>query len=213
MIDTIIFDADGVVIDTENIWDKAQKKFLHRRGLIYSREKMKPLLTGTSLEDGTRIMMQEYGLQGDSETLSRERAEIMKNLLEREVNFIHGFQEFFEKIRATYKTCIATSMAEDMLRVIDRQLGLITLFEGRIFSPANVGSRSKPSPDLFLYAARQLESQVENCIVIEDSPLGVEAARRAGIMCIALTTTYDREKLVAADVVVDSYAEIDRMIS
>ncbi|MFC1636154.1 HAD family hydrolase [Planctomycetota bacterium] len=209
MIDTIIFDADGVVVDTENLWDKAQEKFLRRRGLVYTREKMKPLLTGTSLEVGTRIMKQEYGLQGDAETLSRERAEIMMDLLEYNVEFIDGFWGYFEKIRSRYKTCIATSMAEDLLRIIDRQLDLFELFDGKIFSLADVGYHSKPNPDLFLYAVRQLESKVENCVVIEDSPHGVEAAKRAGIICIALTTTYDREKLTTADIVVDSYSEID----
>lgn len=209
MIDTVIFDGDGVVVDTEKIWDRAQEEFLRRRGLVYEREKIKPLLTGKSLADGIRIMKQECGLQGDSETLSRERVEIVKNLLEREVEFIHGFQEFFENIRERYKTCMATSMDEDLLRIIDRRLGLFKLFDGGIFSPADVGYQSKPNADIFLHAVRQLETKVENCVVIEDAPHGVEAARRAGIICIALTTTYDREKLSAADVVVDSYSQID----
>lgn len=209
MIDTIIFDGDGVVVDTEKIWDIAQEEFLRRRGLVYAREKIKHLLTGVSLEDGTRIMKQEYGLQGDSETLSRERVEIVKDFLESKVEFIYGFQEFFENIRARYKTCMATSMAEELLRIIDLRLGLFKLFDGRIFSLADVEYHSKPNADLFIHAVRQLESKVENCVVIEDAPHGVEAARRAGIICIALTTTYDREKLSAADVVVDSYSQID----
>ena len=209
MIDTVIFDGEGVVIDTEKIWDKAQEEFLRRRGLVYVREKIKPLLTGTSLAEGIRIMKEECGLQGDSETLSHERLKIVKNLLEHEVEFIPGFQKFFENIRENYKTCIATSMDEDLLRIIDRQLNLFKLFNGGVFSLADVGYQSKPNADIFLYAVRQLESKVENCVVIEDAPHGVEAAKRAGIICIALTTTYDRDKLSAADVVVDSYSDID----
>ncbi|MFZ2643579.1 MAG: HAD-IA family hydrolase, partial [Verrucomicrobiia bacterium] len=63
-------------------------------------------------------------------------------------------------------------------------------------------------PDIFLHAASQLGSKPENCLVIEDAPHGVEAARRAGMRCIAITTTYDREKLRGAERVVDSFAEI-----
>jgi beta-phosphoglucomutase len=209
MIDTVIFDGDGVVVDTEKIWDQAQEEFLRRRGLVYAREKIKPLLTGTSLADGIRIMKEECGLQGDPETLSRERVEIVKGLLEQEVKFIDGFEEFFESIRSSYKTCMATSMAPDLLRTIDRRLNLSQLFDGAIFSVADVDYRSKPNADIFLYAVRRLRSEIEHCVVIEDAPHGVEAARRAGILCIALTTTYGREKLRDANVIVDSYAEID----
>jgi beta-phosphoglucomutase len=73
----------------------------------------------------------------------------------------------------------------------------------------DVEQRSKPNPDLFLHAAGRLEARPENCVVIEDAPHGVEAARRAGMKCIALTTTYDRRKLSQADIVVDTFDQID----
>ena len=104
---------------------------------------------------------------------------------------------------------IVDSMAEDLLQVVDRRLGLSKLFDGRIFTLADVGYQSKPSPDLFLHAARQLDSEVRKCVVIEDSPFGVEAAKRAGMKCIALTTTYSREKLLTADLIVGAFSEIN----
>jgi HAD superfamily hydrolase (TIGR01509 family) len=209
MIDTIIFDGEGVVIDTETIWDWGQEEFLRRRNLVYDREKIKPLLTGKSLIDGVQAMMDEYGFSGDPKELARERKEIVRGLFEHKVTFIDGFREFFDRVSRTCKTCIASAMAEDLLKVVDDRLGLSKLFNGRIFTIADVGYRSKPDPDLFLYAARRLNSEVRNCVVIEDSPLGVEAAKRAGMKCIALTTTYDREKLPGADLVVSSFPEID----
>lgn len=208
-IETIIFDGDGVVVDSEKIWDRGQEEFLRRRGFVYARERIKPLLTGTSLVEGVRIMQREYGFRGDPEILAQERMEIVKDFFEREVDFIPGFREFYNRVQRKYKTCMATSMAEDLLKIVDRRLNLLTLFDGKIFSLVEVGYRSKPAPDLFLYAARKLESKVENCVVIEDSPHGVEAARRAGMKCIALMTTYDEEKLSGADLFADSYAEID----
>jgi beta-phosphoglucomutase-like phosphatase (HAD superfamily) len=72
-----------------------------------------------------------------------------------------------------------------------------------------VGHRSKPNPDIFLHAASRLDAKPENCLVIEDAPHGVEAAKRAGMKCIALTTTYDRQILCNADLVVDSFAQIE----
>ncbi len=209
MLDAIIFDGEGIVVDTETIWDRGQQEFLRRRGLVYDRDRIKPLITGRSVVEGVRIMQREYGFSGDPEPLARERIEIVKGLFEREVKFIDGFEAFYRRVRDQYKTCIATAMAEDLLAVVDRRLGLSRLFDGHIFSLADVGYRSKPNPDIFLYAASQLNCRPADCVVIEDAPHGIEAARRAGMRCIALTTTYRREKLEAADLVVGSYPEID----
>jgi len=209
MIDTIIFDGEGVVIDSESIWDRGQEEFLRRRGLQYDRKRIKPLITGKSLVDGILIMKREYGLPGDLKELARERTEIVKRFFEQEVTYIDGFRDFFESVREKFKTCMATALDNKLLRIVDRRLGLSALFGGRIFTLAHVGYRSKPHPDLLLFAAGRLGSKPQNCLVIEDAPLGIEAARNAGMKCVALTTTYDREKLARSDLVVDSFSEID----
>ncbi len=208
MTDTIIFDAEGVVIDTEPMWDKAQEEFLRRRGATYDRDKLKHLLSGRSALEGMEITKTECGISGDTQLLAEERMELVRQQLEEHVGFIAGFMEFFQRVQPAYKTCIATAMAEELLRIADRRLGLSDLFGGKIFLLAAVGFRSKPNPDLFLHGASRLGSKPETCIVIEDAPHGVEAARRAGMRCIAITTTYDRRKLSGAERVVDSFAEI-----
>ncbi|QOJ22304.1 MAG: HAD family phosphatase [Gammaproteobacteria bacterium] len=209
MIDTIIFDAEGIVIDTETIWDKGQAIFLQRRGFVYDRERIKPLLTGRTLAEGVEVMKQAYRFDGDTEALAHERADIVRELFVHETTFIDGFLSFFATVRGRYKTCIATSMDEDLFKLVDRHLNLSALFANKIYTLDKVGYRSKPNPDIFLYAAQQLGSSPENCVVIEDAPHGIDAAKRAGMRCIALSTTYDAGKLQQADFVVDSYAEID----
>jgi HAD superfamily hydrolase (TIGR01549 family) len=209
MIDTIIFDGEGVVVDTEIIWDRGQVEFLRRHGQVYDRDRIKPLITGRSVAEGVRIMQREYGFSGDVESQARERVEIVRQLFRDETGFITGFTEFFARIRGRYKTCIATAMDPELLQLVDQRLGLSALFAGQIFTLADVGQRAKPNPDLFLYAAARLATAPERCVVIEDAPHGLEAAKRAGMRCIALTTTYDRSRLTAADRVVDSYAAID----
>jgi HAD superfamily hydrolase (TIGR01549 family) len=206
---TLIFDAEGIVIDTENIWDKGQTEFLRRRGFIYDRERIKPLLTGRSLAEGVEIMKRIYGFEGDTPSLARERADIVYELMAHETEFIEGFPDFFESVRGRYKTCIATSMDTGLLTRVDRRLGLSKLFDGRIYTLADVNFRSKPNPDIFLYAAQRLKSKPENCLVIEDAPYGIRAAKRAGMQCLAITTTYPEEKLQEADIIVDHYGQID----
>ena len=209
MIDAIIFDAEGIVIDTETIWDKGQAIFLQRRGFVYDRERIKPLLTGRTLAEGVEVMKQAYRFDGDTEALARERADIVRELFMHETTFIDGFLPFFATVRGCYKTCIATSMDQELLELVDQHLNLSALFENRIYTLDKVGFRSKPNPDIFLYAAQQLESSPENCVVIEDAPHGIDAAKRAGMCCIAISTTYDPGKLQQADLIVNAYTEID----
>jgi beta-phosphoglucomutase len=208
MITTIIFDAEGVVFDSEPVWDRAQREFLWRREIRYDREKLKPLLTGRSLLEGVRVMQELYGFPGEPEVLVQERLAIVKEFLGVSVNFVEGFLDFYEHVRKKCKSCIATAMDRSLFQIVENTLDLQNFFHKNIFFINDVGGKGKPQPDIFLYAAKQMMSTVEECIVIEDAPLGIEAARRAGMKCIALTTTYEKARLSHADVVVESFAQI-----
>jgi HAD superfamily hydrolase (TIGR01509 family) len=208
--EAILFDCDGVVLDSETVWDQCETEFLRRRGIAFDIALTKPLITGLGQIPSVLLLQEQYGVAGDPETLAAERLEIIRGLFEREVRFTEGFEKFFEeKVRGRYKTCIATSMPAELFAVADRKLGLAELFEGRVYFPSHVGGRAKPAPDIFLYAAAQLATPPERCLVIEDSPRGLEAARRAGMASIGLATTHERELLTGADRVVGSFAEID----
>jgi len=210
MVDTIIFDSEGIVIDTESIWDKSQEEFLKRRGCTYNREKIKPLLTGRTVAEGVEVLKHEYGFTGDTDQLAKERTDIVRDLFSHEVNYIDGFLEFYNSVVSQgYKTCIATAMDKELVDLIDQRLGLKELFHGQIYTPTDVENKSKPNPDLFLYAAKKLGSLPKQCLVIEDSPLGISAAINAKMRCIAITTTYPRSLLTEADVIVNSYSEIE----
>ncbi|MCW5200237.1 HAD family phosphatase [Desulfobulbus sp. F4] len=211
-INTIIFDCEGVVVDTETIWDKGQEEFLGRRGYHYDRSRIKPLLTGRTVLEGVQVMQDIYGFGGDQEVLAKERMDIIEGLLRNEVNFIEGFRTFFHQIHDHYKTCIATAMDNFLLSLVDEHLGLSRMFNGKIFTLADVQYRSKPNPDIFLYAAEQIGSKPNQCMVIEDSPYGIEAARRAGMKSTAITTTYPADLLMAADIVVNAFSQIDTSI-
>lgn len=209
MTDTIIFDNEGVIADTEPVWDREQEEFLGRRGIMYERKRTKHLLTGLSLIEGVKILKREYNIKGDDELLAEERLSIAKGLLAADVDFVNGFNDFFNTVRNSYKTCIATAMHRELLKIIDKKLSLNELFRGRIYSIDEVDYKSKPFPDIFLYAAQKLKSKPENCLVIEDSPNGIEAALRAGMKCIGVATTYPCEKLGNATFTVKSLDDIN----
>ena len=207
-ITAIIFDCDGVVIDSEPLWDKAQTEFLMHRCIVYDREQVKHQLTASSAVGAIWIMQELYGFGGDPEQLSRERIAIMRELFSAELTFVQGFTGFFERIKDTHKTCIATSLHPELLALADQRLGLASYFEDRMYTVADVGGVAKPDPAIFLYAADKLGIEPAQCLVIEDSPFGIQAAKRAGMRCAALTTTYGRDKLAGADEIVDHFADI-----
>lgn len=210
MFEAILFDCDGVVLDSETIWDRCETEFLRRRGIVFDIARTKPLITGLGQRAGVLLLQEQYGVEGDPDALVLERLEIIRELFAREVRFTAGFPEFYEeKVRGRYATCIATSMPEELFAVADRRLGIARFFDGRVYFPSHVGGRAKPAPDIFLYAAAQLGAPPERCLVIEDSPRGLEAARRAGMTSIGLATTHEKELLAGADRVVSSFAEIE----
>lgn len=209
MIEAILFDCDGVVIDSETIWDRCEAEFLRRRGIDFDAARTKPLITGLGQTASVLLLQEQYGVPGDPEELVAERLAIIRGLFESAVRFTPGFEEFFEeRVRGRFKTCIATSMPEELFDVADLRLGLRRFFGEHVYFPSHVGGRAKPEPDLFLYAAAQLATPPERCLVIEDSPRGIEAARRAGMTVIGLATTHERELLTVADRVVGSFGEI-----
>jgi beta-phosphoglucomutase-like phosphatase (HAD superfamily) len=207
-VDTVIFDAEGVVVDTEKLWDLAQRDFLARRGLDYDRARIKPLLAGRASEEGMRELQRVLDLPGDPRELAAERLELLRSHLA-DVDYVPGFREFFAAIAPWFKTGLATAMEPELFELVDRRLELSELFRGHVYTLDNVAGRGKPAPDLFLHAASMLDSEPGSCVVIEDAPSGIAAARAAGMRCIGLATTFERELLAEADLVVESFAELD----
>ncbi len=210
MIRAVLFDAEGVVLDTEALWDEAQRELLGRRGLNYDRAAIKPLLTGRSLLDGTRVLCDALGLADDPEALARERREIMERLLPGRIRFVDGFEAFHGRLRQLCATGLATAMDPPLFHAADRALDLRAHFGGVVVTVDDVGGAGKPAPDLFVEAARRLGVPPDTCLVIEDAPLGIEAARRAGMRVVGLATTHEPERLSAANRVCGSFAEVEQ---
>ncbi len=208
-IRAVIFDADGVIIDSEKIWDLAQEEFLRRRGIDYERERVKLVCTANSPVGAVRALQQMYGFSGDPEVMSEERLAIVREQYQGNgIPLVPGFLDFFAKVKNRYLTAVATAMEQGLLNLVVEKLDLRKYFGGHIYSIAEIGYVPKPNPDIFLHAAKKLGAEPAACLVIEDSPNGIEAARRAGMRCAALTTTFGRERLEGANQVVDRFEEI-----
>jgi beta-phosphoglucomutase len=212
-IKAVIFDLEGVVVDSEPVWTHADLIFLKNHGIEMTFEEyeagIKHLLMGLVLRDGITLMKQHYGLPEDPVVLAEERRAIVKSLFSDEVTYIPGFSEFHGSIRDIYPTAVATSLERYFLTPLDGRLALSQQFNGNLHSVEDIGFISKPDPAIFLHAAKGLGINSRDYLVIEDAPKGVEAAKRAGMKCVALTTSSPRERLIQADLVVNSYKDID----
>ena len=204
----VIFDADGVIIDSERIWDLAQEEFLRRRGIAYDRDRVKPLCMSNSAVGAIRALQELYGFEGDPEEMSRERIGLVREHYQKGIPLVDGFEAFHDAIRGQYLTAVATAMERGLLETVAERLGLGQRFGGHIYTIADVGDVPKPNPDIFLHAAMRLGAAPAECLVIEDSPNGIQAARRAGMRCLALTTTFGPATLAGADAVVAGFAGI-----
>jgi len=209
----VIFDLEGVIVDSEPVWTKADLIFLKNHGVSITLEEynssIKHLLMGLVLRDGVALMKKQYGFNDDPLKLAEERRSIVKSLFGEDVGFIPGFVDFHMRIADAYRIAIATSLERYFLTPLDTRLELSKLFNGNVFSVEDIGFISKPDPAIFLHAAKTLQVSPQNCLVIEDAPNGIEAAKRAGMKCLAITTSSPRERLTKADLVISSYEEID----
>lgn len=205
----IIFDLEGIVINTEPIWDKSQIFFFNEIGLSPPLEKVKMLTTGRSIEDGTKILKTFFDIPINEKELIELRFNIINDLFKGGIEFIDGFLQFLDELNERkIKTCIATSLDKRLFDNMSISKTINELFIDNIFFSSQLGIPSKPNPDIFAYVAKSRNFIPQDCIVIEDSPLGIIAAKKANMACIALTTTFKASLLTHADFIFSSYEEI-----
>ncbi|OHV84769.1 HAD family phosphatase [Rhizobium sp. LCM 4573] len=187
MLDTagplVIFDCDGVLVDSEPVSVRVLMDALRRKGLAIGEEEVYRRFLGRSLATVTRIMRDEFGIEADESFLDDMRHDLYARF-RKELRPIPGIGETLD--RMTWRRCVASSSQPERIRLSLTITGLIDRLEPDIFSAAMV-ARGKPAPDLFLHAANEMNADPANCIVIEDSPAGIEAAHRAGMATFAFT--------------------------
>ena len=175
--DLVIFDCDGVLVDSENLAIAALLDIISEQGLTVSAEAAHAMFLGRSLASISEILVSDYRLTLTPDSLERMRDRLYA-AFKRELAPIEGVAKTLHAIGIPF--CVASSSQLERVRLSLEVTGLLSLFEGRMFS-ASMAAQGKPAPDLFLMAAKALGAKPSKCLVIEDSPAGVAAALRAGM--------------------------------
>jgi HAD superfamily hydrolase (TIGR01509 family) len=196
--DLVIFDNDGVLVDSEPISNRLLAGYLTELGHPTTYEASIRDYMGSAMHRIHELVLERTGqrLPEDFDDVFHAR---VFAAFERELVPVAGVAGVLEKLAAGgMPYCVASSGSHERIRVGHRTTGLDRWFdEGRIFSSQDVG-RGKPAPDLFLYAAERMGVAPERCVVVEDSPLGVQAAVAAGMDVYGFTAMTPAAKLAGA---------------
>ena len=179
----VIFDCDGVLVDSEPIAIAVLTGMVGELGLVLSEEVAYELFLGVSLPRTCAILRDEYALELRAEHLDVMRARLYSRLRS-ELVAMPGVLDMLGQL--SLPVCVASSSQPERIRLSLSVSGLLARFDPHIFSAAMV-SRGKPAPDLFLHAADRMGVDPARCVVVEDSPAGVAAARNAGMGVLAFT--------------------------
>jgi len=181
----VIFDCDGVLVDSEPLANASFSRALKAHGLDWSAEETMRRLMGLSLKSALEICEAEIGRKLPDDFLEKMQAVTYQNFRDAPLMPVAGVKEAVLALQAAgVATCVASSGTPEKMRFTLGLTGLWDLFDGRIFSASQV-PRGKPFPDLFLHAAIAMDVQPFECTVVEDAVPGVQAARAAGMRALA----------------------------
>ncbi|MFD7692074.1 HAD family hydrolase [Streptomyces sp. NPDC059805] len=206
--DLVIFDNDGVLVDSEPISNRLLAAYLTELGHPTSYEDSIRDYMGSAMHRVHDLVLERTGerLPADFDDVFHAR---VFAAFERELKPVAGAVEVLEALSARgVPYCVASSGSHERIRVGHRTTGLDRWFDdARIFSSQDVG-RGKPAPDLFLHAARRMGVAPERCVVVEDSPLGVRAAVAAGMDVLGFTAMTPAERLSGANELFSDMGEL-----
>ncbi|MEV7681744.1 HAD family hydrolase [Streptomyces sp. NPDC056909] len=208
----IIFDNDGVLVDSEPLSNTILAAYLTELGHPTSYEDSLRDYMGAAVHRVHDLIEERTGRRLPVDFDDTLHARVFA-AFERELEPVEGVVEVLGKLAVDgVPYCVASSGSHERIRVGHRKTGLDRWFEDRvIFSAQDVG-RGKPAPDLFLHAAERMGVAPARCAVVEDSPLGVAAARSAGMDVYAFTAMTPAEKLVGATAYFSTMAELPGLL-
>lgn len=212
----IIWDLDGVIVNTAPYHLEAWQVTFRKRGVEFTEDDFRHSF---GLRNDTILASISGGEISPNEisSISSEKEETFRRLIGQDINPLPGAIELLKSLaEAGFQLALASSTPVENIQLVTESLGIKNYF--RCIICAGDVSEGKPDPQVFLLAARGLGVEPVNCIVIEDAVAGVTAARRAGMRCLAVTTTHPRTSLNEADLIVDTLEsvtidDIERLLS
>jgi HAD superfamily hydrolase (TIGR01509 family) len=209
VIDDIIFDLDGVILDTEELWDEVRKGLALERGGHWSEQAQADMM-GMSSTEWSRYMHEEVGLAEPPEEIKREVVRRMLDRYAQHLPLIDGAADAVKRMAARWPLALASSSNRELISRALEVSGLAACF--RVTVSSEEVERGKPAPDVYLEAARRLEVDPAGCAAIEDSASGIRSANAAGMLVVAIPNRAfppPEDALALASIVLRSINELE----
>jgi HAD superfamily hydrolase (TIGR01509 family) len=204
----VIFDLDGVLLDSEQIWDEVREQLVRERGGRWHANAHREMM-GMSSVEWSRYMHDELGVPDLPDEISAEVVRRMEDAYRKRLPLIDGAREAVERLAERWPLGLASSSNRELIELALEVSGLARFF--RVTVSSEEVARGKPAPDVYLEAARRLGVSPERCAAVEDSSNGIRSAKAAGMRVIAIPNPHfppDDGSLELADVVLGSLAEL-----
>ena len=208
MIEAVVFDLDGVLLQSEEVWDAVRERYVRERGGRYDDEVQRAMM-GMSAPEWSRYLHEEAGVPGDPDAINRADVERMLEAYRHELPLLPGAEEAVRRMAAAFPLALASSSNREVFEAVLELAGLADCFQATVSSEEV--AHGKPAPDVYLEAARRLSVAPERCAAVEDSHAGIRSAKSAGMRVVAIpNASYppDEEALALADVRVATLDEL-----
>jgi HAD superfamily hydrolase (TIGR01509 family) len=183
VIEAVVFDLDGVLVDSEHVWDEVREQLARERGGRWS-ERAQGDMMGMSSPEWSRYMHEVVGLAESPEEIN---VEVVRRMLARyrsALPLVGGAVEAVRRLAGSFRLAVASSSNRELIEAVLESAGIAALFEVTVSSEEV--ARGKPSPDVYLEAARRLDLPPAACAAVEDSSNGIRSAHAAGLSVIAV---------------------------
>ena len=206
MIKAVVFDMDGTIADSEKIAERVTREFFQKRGIIMTREEEKAMF-GLNWKDLVKEILKSRGLEY-KQSIKNTLKERYVRTMSRDVRALPGVYDLLGEVSKNLKVGLATNSRHREVEIIFDKLGFHEYFHLKL--ARDHVKKGKPDPEIYLKAADTFGVHPLECVVFEDSIIGLKAAKNAGMKRIAIVNTYSREELAdEADLVIDGYRDID----
>ena len=205
----VIFDLDGVVVESEALWDDARRQLVEESGGTWKDEAQQAMM-GMSSSEWSDYMREELGVPMSSEEISEAVVERLESLYRERLPLLPGARDSVIALSQRWPLALASSANRPLIELVLVLAGLTDCFEATVSSEEV--ARGKPAPDVYLEAAYRLGSEPARCVAIEDSTTGLRSAAAAGMGIVAIPNRGfppDPDALALADVVLESIESLE----
>jgi HAD superfamily hydrolase (TIGR01509 family) len=209
LIEAVVFDLDGLLLDTEQVWDEVREAITRERGGRWH-ERAQADMMGMSSTEWSGYMHDELGVPDPPDEINRLVVERMQERYRQELPVIDGAVEAVRRLAERWPLGLASSSNRPLIDLALELMGVAELFQATVSSEEV--ERGKPAPDVYLEAARRLGVRSENVVAIEDSANGIRSAKAAGMRVIAIPNPHfppAEDVLEQADARLESLADLE----